>query len=282
MSTLPPQLVSIHGAHSGEFCTHAADTLEELVKAYIRKGFKWVGITEHMPPSENRFRYPDEVAAGLDAADLHKRFGRYMVTARALQKKYASRITLYIGFETETYSGAYTFIEHLVRTFVPDYFVGSVHHVADTGIDWSQNTYDRLAQQLGGRDALYEAYFDLQHEMLGRLKPQVVGHFDLVRIFDPDYRQRLQNHSIQRRIRRNLELIKRLNLIMDLNLRPLHKGGVEPYIARPILEDVLALGIPVVPGDDAHDVATVGLHIEDGIQLLQEMGFNTQWRTPIL
>ena len=68
---------------------------------------------------------------------------------------------------------------------------------------------------------------------------------------------------------------------MDLNLRSLHKGGIEPYIARPILEDVLALGIPVVPGDDAHSVATVGLHIEEGIQLLHEMGFDTDWRTPI-
>ncbi len=281
MNTPTPQLVSIHGAHSGEFCTHAADTLEELVKTYIRKGFRWVGITEHMPPVENKFRYPDEVEANLDATDLYKRFERYMRTARALQKKYASRIRLYIGFETETYSGTYPFIERLVQTFAPDYMVGSVHHVNDIGIDWSQATYDGLARRLGGRDALYRAYFDLQYEMLGRLKPQVVGHFDLVRIFDETYLQRLQVKSIQRRIRRNLELIKRLNLIMDLNLRPLHKGGIEPYIARPILEDVLALGIPVVPGDDAHGVATVGLHIEDGIQLLAEMGFDTEWRTPI-
>jgi len=280
MKNLAPRLVSIHGAHSGEFCTHAENTLEELVQTYIRKGFSWVGITEHMPPAANRFRYPDEVEAGLDATGLYQRFGRYMTTARALQKKYASRITLYIGFETETYSGSFAFIESLVRTFTPDYIVGSVHHVNDIGIDWSQDTYDRIAQRLGGREALYRAYFDLQHEMLLRLNPQVVGHFDLVRIFDDDYRRRLRNESIRRRIRRNLELIKRLNLTMDLNMRSLQKGGTEPYIARPILEDVLALGIPVVPGDDAHSVATVGLHIEEGIQLLQEMGFDTEWRTP--
>ncbi len=228
MNAPAPPLVSIHGAHSGEFCTHASDTLEALVQAYIDKGFSWVGITEHMPPTEDRFRYPDEVEAGLDAAGLYRRFARYMATARALQKKYASQITLYVGFETETYSGAYPFIEQLVTTFAPDYMVGSVHHVNDMGIDWSPETYARIAQRLGGLEALYRAYFDLQYEMLSRLKPQVVGHFDLVRIFDDAYPQRMQNESIQRRIQRNLELIKRLNLIMDLNLRPLAREGPNP------------------------------------------------------
>ena len=33
--------------------------------------------------------------------------------------------------------------------------------------------------------------------------------------------------------------------------------------------------------NDAHDVATVGLHIQEGIRLLQKMGFNTDWRTPL-
>ena len=46
---------------------------EELVQAYISRGFSWVGITEHMPPTKDRFRYPDEVDAGLDAAALYRR-----------------------------------------------------------------------------------------------------------------------------------------------------------------------------------------------------------------
>jgi len=281
MSPNTPQLVSVHGGHSGQFCTHAADTLEAMVQAYIRKGFSWVGITEHMPPPNNRFRYPDEAQAGLDAGHLYQRFERYMTTARSLQKKYASAIRLYVGFETETYSGTYPFIEQLIKAFAPDYIVGSVHHVNDTGIDWTPASYQAVARQLGGIEALYEAYFDLQYEMLDRLKPSVVGHFDLVRIFDADYRQRLQNDSIRQRIQRNLVLIKRLGLIMDLNLRPLHKGGVEPYIAGPILEQVKTLDIPVVPGDDSHDVATVGAYVEHGIRLLQEMGFDTDWPTPV-
>ena len=43
--------VSVHGGHSKEFGDANDSTLEEIVRAYIDKGFKWVGITEHIPPA---------------------------------------------------------------------------------------------------------------------------------------------------------------------------------------------------------------------------------------
>ena len=69
--TSPPFPVSVHGGHSGQFCNHAADTLEAIVQAYIAHGYPWVGITEHMPPVSDDYLYPEEIAAGLDAAIMH-------------------------------------------------------------------------------------------------------------------------------------------------------------------------------------------------------------------
>ena len=59
-----PPPVSVHGGHSGQFCGHAKNTLEEIVLAYIDKGYPWVGITEHMPPVADAFVYlaSDEAA----------------------------------------------------------------------------------------------------------------------------------------------------------------------------------------------------------------------------
>ena len=53
-----PKPVSVHGGHSGQFCGHAKDTLEEIVLAYIDQRYPWVGITEHMPPVSDAFVYP--------------------------------------------------------------------------------------------------------------------------------------------------------------------------------------------------------------------------------
>ena len=275
-----PALVSVHGGHSGEFCTHARDSLEGIIKAYIDRGFEWVGITEHMPPLEDRYLYPEEVAAGLNAARIYERFQRYIKTCRELQHLFSSRIQVFLGFETETYDGTEPVIKRLLREFKPDYIVGSVHHVADVGFDYSPNEYNKAVELTGSLDTLYCQYFDAQYKMITALQPQVVGHFDLIRIFDNNYQDRMKKSDISKRIRRNLETIAELDLILDMNMRALYKGAAEPYPTRPILEQAIELGIPIAPGDDSHGVDTVGLNVDKGIELLAEMGAETRWRKP--
>ena len=274
--------VSVHGGHSGQFCLHATDMLEEIIGLYIERGFPWVGITEHAPGISLELLYPDQQAAGLTPDFLLERFGRYMKECRRLQEKYRDRIEIFAAMESETYSGYREFMPYLMRTFRPDYIVGSVHFVDDMGFDYSQEQYDETAAAVGGKDELYCRYFDQQYEMIELLRPSVVGHFDLVRIFDPDYRTRLEKPAIMARIRRNLALIKELDLIMDFNLRSLLKGADEPYISRVILEMARKMEIPVVPGDDSHGLANIGVNMERGIAILAGMGFATDWRKPRL
>jgi histidinol-phosphatase (PHP family) len=275
-----PQLVSVHGGHSGQFCNHAHDTLEAVVQAYIAAGFAWVGITEHMPPAADRFLYPEERQAGLDARQMRERFDAYIEEARRLQEKYAGRLEIFVGFETEAYSGAMALARELVAKYQPDYVLGGVHHVADIPFDYSQDEYDRAVAAAGGIEALYCRYFDLQHELIQTLRPKVVAHFDLIRIFDPEYHRRWEQPDIAMRIRRNLELIARLDLILDYNVAALRKGAPEPYLAGPILDQVKAMGIAVAPSDDSHGVGMAGAYLLQGIAVLRQKGFDLDWRRP--
>ncbi len=275
-----PQLVSVHGGHSGQFCHHATDSLEEIVLEYIRKGYSWVGITEHAPAISEKLLYPDQIEAGFTPEFLLERFGKYMVECRRLQEKYSSKITLFAAMEIETYSGYEEFVPFLVDKFQPDYLVGSVHFVNDLGFDYSKKQYDKTTECAGGMENMYLQYFDIQYEMIKLLKPAVVGHFDLIRIFDQDYRQRLLQPAVVEKIERNLQLIKDLDLIMDFNLRSLLKGADEPYISESILLKALELGIAVAPGDDSHGVSNVGLNMETGLEILQRHGLSTDWKRP--
>ncbi len=272
--------VSVHGGHSGQFCHHATDMLEEIIELYIEKGFPWVGITEHAPGISLELLYPDQKAAGLTPEFLLERFDRYMKECRRLQEKYRDRIEIFAAMESETYSGYREFMPYLIETFRPDYVVGSVHFVDDMGFDYSREQYDQTAAAVGGKDELYCRYFDLQYEMIELLQPSVVGHFDLVRIFDPDYKTRIEKTKIMERIKRNLALIKELDLIMDFNLRSLLKGADEPYISRVILEMAAKMEIAVVPGDDSHGLANIGVNMDQGIAILAKMGFATDWPKP--
>ena len=276
------QRISFHGGHSGQFCNHAGDRLEDIILRYVELGFKKVGITEHIPPVSDQFLYPEEKALNLTVSDLAGRFGDYISHLKQLKKKYASEIQIFIGMETETYTGSVEQTKHLIATFQPDYIVGSVHHVDDICFDYSKETYDQLVSACGSHQALYQKYFNLQYQMIKELKPFVVGHFDLIRIYDNAYQETCQLPKIKQTIKRNLMLIKSLNLVMDFNLRPLTKGGKEPYITASILKTVKEMGIRVVPGDDSHGVNEAGLHVDKAIEILKAYGFETHWPDPVL
>ena len=277
--TLAP--VSVHGGHSGQFCNHAQDTLEAIIKVYIEKGFAWVGITEHMPPADDQFLYPEERSAGLDATQMQARFSDYFVEGRRLQRKYADCLEIFVGFETEATSGSVHLAKALADEHQPDYLVGGIHHVDDIPIDYNEQEYARAVQAAGGIDSLYCRYFDLQYKMIRQLNPAVVAHFDLIRIFDSDYRIRWQNTAILERIIRNLELIGKLDLILDFNVAALRKGASEPYLSHDILTRALAMGIAVVPADDAHGADSAGVFIPEGIAILKGLGVTPPWRKPV-
>jgi histidinol-phosphatase (PHP family) len=274
-------LVSIHGGHCGQFCSHANNTLEEVIQTYIAKGFAWVGITEHMPPVADRFMYAQEREAGFNTADLLDRFDRYMTEGRRLQKKYADKLEIFIGFETEAYTGAFELALHLIDRYQPDYVLGGIHHVKDIPFDSGVADYQKAVAACGGEAALYCRYFDLQYELIRKIRPKVVAHFDLIRIFDNNYLERWETPQILERIERNLQCVADLDLILDYNVAALRKGAAEPYICKPILEMARDMEIAVVPGDDSHGSAMVGAFIEEGIAILYAMGLATQWRKPV-
>jgi len=275
------QRVSVHGGHSGQFCHHAKDSLEAIVRKYVQAGFQWVGITEHMPPSSDAWRYPDEAQSGLSATSLQGQFADYFAEVRRLQAEYADRLQLYCCFETETYAGSELHVRELLEATRPDYIVGSVHHVGGIGIDYSLDLYHQATAQAGSVEQLYCDYFDSQFAMLMTLKPAVVGHFDLIRIFDPGYLDTLQLDSVKTRVHRNLDAVADLGLILDFNMRGFDKTA-EQYPSMPILKAAMARAIAIVPGDDSHSVSSVGRNYDRGVALLQELGHDCQWQLPTL
>jgi histidinol-phosphatase (PHP family) len=273
--------VSVHGGHSGQFCHHASDSLEDVIRAYIEAGFSWVGITEHMAPMSDATRYPDESEGDLGADFLLDRFRTYFNQCRSLQQKYSNKLEVFTAFETETYEGSTEFVNQLVGELKPDYLVGSVHHVEGHCIDYDEGHFQKALATAGSMEALYQAYFDAQYGMLMDLEPSVVGHFDLIRKFDVNYLQTLGKPGVWERVERNLDFISENNLILDLNLRGFDKA-VEQYPSMPVLEAALELDIAVVPGDDSHGVKSVGRNFDKGIEILQELGASTDWPKPAL
>lgn len=259
--------ISLHGGHSGQYCDHARDTLADIVAAYHEAEFECVGLTEHMPPFGDDGLYPDEVALGRTTGWMEARFALYVSEARGLAREYKDRMRILVGMESEWYPGCAQWVADLRRYHALDYVVGSVHHVRGVCFDFSAEAYDRASAMCGGRIRMYAAYFDEQLEMLRETRPEVVGHFDLIRLHDPDYLQTLALPEVWERVMRNLKWIRDAAAILDINARALLKGQAEPYVCAPILEAAAKLEIGVVYGDDAHGVTDVGF----GLKQVEEM-----------
>lgn len=254
--------ISLHGGHSGQFCDHARDTLAEIVAAYYAAGFECVGLTEHMPPLSDAWLYPDEVALGRTAAWMQERFGRYVAEARRLEREYAGRMRILVGMESEWYPGCGEWVARLRREHALDYVVGSVHHVGGQCFDYSKEAYADAADRLGGLEPMYLVYFDSQLDMMQAIKPEVVGHFDLIRLHDPNYPDTLAKPEVLRRVMRNLECVRDIGAVLDMNARALLKGQTEPYVYGIILEFASEMGIRFAYGDDAHGAEDVGFWFE--------------------
>ncbi|KAI9106070.1 Polymerase/histidinol phosphatase-like protein [Phlyctochytrium arcticum] len=265
-------MLSLH-SHSGEFCLHASDTLEECVQRAIALKFRVFGLSEHVPRSRVQDLYPEE--EHLTPADLNKTFTNYVVVARALQSKYKDQIRLLVGAETEYIHE--TSLQDLVslRKETPlDYVVGSVHHVQGHPIDFDLSRLETAENHLGGTEALFLAYFDAQYEMLRHIKPEVVGHFDLIRMFRPSHP--LSNETWSK-IKRNVREIKASGGLVEINSRAWKKGLPSAYPLRDILEYMIEEEVNFTLSDDSHGPKDVGMHYDKLVAYLKEMNINRVW-----
>lgn len=234
-----------HHSHSGQFCGHGENLLEDIVKVAIKKSMELYILTEHMPREEEDL-YPEEVmlhtsciAVSLltlpqkeSSPSLFKLFNDYYQEARRLQTIYASAIKLAIGMEVDWIRpSSKEFIEALLSKYQIEVFIGSVHHVHTIPIDFSSDMYAEARQKSGGtEEELFEDYFDAQLEMLRALRPPIVGHFDLIRLLSSDPNQSfLLYQTVWQKILRNLVYIQQYGGVLELNSAALRKGMAEPY-----------------------------------------------------
>ena len=250
-----------HHSHSGEFCCHAKGTLAEVVDEAIRQGFSTFGLSEHVPRYHESHMYPEEVRptppscvratradprpppphlasqSHLTPADLATTFDAYLIEAHRLKKQHADKLDLLVGLESEYIDDAgldelAALIERKGKAI--EYVVGSVHHCDELPIDFDKERFDDCVRQQDAASEedrlvkLFSTYFDNQHALLQRLEPEVVGHFDLCRLYYPDTDFRALG-SVWARIERNVELAVSYGALFEVNASAFRKGWSTAY-----------------------------------------------------
>jgi histidinol-phosphatase (PHP family) len=262
---------SFHGGHSGQFCRHAKGPLAAVVDRAIEAGFTQYGLSEHVPRFRSVDLFPGE--EDLKPDDLVRIFGEYVAHARAERERVAGRLDLLVGFETERLPPGdwATRMRELRAAVQPDYIVGSVHDVDGEVIDFSPERTRAAAEAVGGMEELQKRYFAAVADLVGTLKPEVVGHLDLIRKFDGPAPQ--FSPAVQRSIEQTLEVVRAAQGVLEVNCAT-HRRGLGPVYPLPeILARACHMGIGVTLGDDSHGAHDVGVGLDASMRAIAAAGY---------
>ena len=258
-------LRSTHHAHT-VYVKGGQSTAEEMVLAAIRAGFRSIGLSEHGTQAVDPIH-------GLTPADAP----RYIAEVRALREKYAGQIRVHLGVERDMYSSA--------RREDYEYVIGSLHYILrGDGFYAADGEPAPLCEcrdlYFGGDGAaLAREYFEHLAQYALDYRPEILGHFDLIRkrnakgeLYDPE------DPALLRTEREALEAIYQSGAMLELNTGGMARGYLDtPYPELRLLKFWHNLGGRVIVGSDSHAVNTIDFAFDQMPDFLRAAGFQTFW-----
>ena len=221
---------------------YTEELLEQFLAAAESRSIEEIGLSDH-----------DEYCLGIDFELVAAVAGRF------------PSLKVRNGMEFDFMPGREQKIASISRRIPFDYLIGSVHEIGDWMFDHPD--YQALYSRWDINE-LYVTYFSLIEELARSGLFDIVGHFDLIKVFG--YRPAgpvlpLAGHA--------LRAIKEAGLTVEVNTRGAYKPCAEIYPSTELLQQCYDLDIPVTLGSDAHEVEEIGRDLAAARQLLYRIGY---------
>lgn len=225
------------------------EELSDYVESAIAKGFAVLGFSGHAP-------LPFNTEWNIKAESL----ADYFDEIEQLQNIYKDKIQIYKSLEIDfvkDLTGINTFKQHKL-----DYTIGSIHFVGSFengeyfGIDHTVEKFEKGLKDIFLDDVkeLVFFYYKKVKEMISSGRPDVIGHFDIIKKFNKNNRFFDENQQWYREIVYDcLEHVAKNKCIVEVNTRGvLKKLCNDFYPSKWILQRCKLLNIPVMFSADAH------------------------------
>lgn len=191
-------------------------------------------------------------------------------------------VAIYLGLEADYIPGISLDFAHFRSKYNVDYIIGSVHLVKnDEGKLWfidgpkREIWKDGLMHDYGGDiKKAVRAYFHQLNEMLITQSPDVLGHFDKVKMHNRGEYFSEDEQWYRNLIADSLKVIADTNCVVEVNTRGLYKKRSDALFPdQKILEQMNALRIPVTISTDAHQPSEIGLLIDHACNTVKAAGY---------
>ena len=252
--------------HTHSIYCDGKNTPEEMVLSAINKDFSSLGFSGHAYTPHD-----DEYCMSPDATL------KYIAEINLLKEKYKDRIEIYLGCECDLYS------EIDIAKY--DYIIGSVHYAksADGNLYAVDNAEELTLSFIHDHfDDDYLKFVRAYYEavaQIGKVKPDIIGHFDLVTKFNEG------NKYFDENSKEYLDLaFDALDAVIPYcNLFEMNTGAISrsyktvPYPAVPILKRLFDKGARITLTSDCHDADFLDCHYNECAEILKHTGFKSAY-----
>lgn len=247
--------------HTHSVYSDGKHTPREIVEQAISDGMKAIGISDHSYTFfDTRYCIQKE------------KNGEYINELRSLKAEYADKIEVLVGLELDGFSEGYNKDDF-------DYIIGSVHYVnfgdAYSSVDSSLELVSKGINEYCGGDSMAFAmrYFDTYAEQVCRMRPDILGHIDLVAKLG------LVDESSERYQRKAIETLCDVLSVCDvieMNTGAISRGyKKQPYPAEFMLNEIKQRKKGIILSSDSHSKDTLTFYFDECIELLRANGFRS-------
>jgi histidinol-phosphatase (PHP family) len=265
-------LFNLH-THSN-FCDGTGEP-EEFVHSALAKAFHTLGFSSHAPvPFKNNFAIRDD-----------EQLQYYCRTIRELQVKYLDRISIWLALELDYIEGMTRDFSELRQLCGLDYTIGSVHLVKNGNDDglWfidgpKSESYDNGLKTIFGGDIrrAVRAYYQQVSRMILTQKPDILGHFDKIKMHNQDRYFREDETWYRELVMEVLDIVKQSGVIVEVNTRGIYKKRCnELFPGTWVLKEMKEKGIPVTISSDAHRPEEIDGYYAEALEILKGIGFKS-------
>ncbi len=249
---------------------YQVDRIRAYVEAARARGVDEIGITEH----GHRFReFRPAMARLFEAgatqhprvrewlgADFQEGLERYV---RAVLDAREQGLPVRLGIEVDYLPGEEPSLRRALRLVPWDYVIGSVHFVDGRCIDCGPD----ITWPEADVDEVYRRYFEHMAQAARSGLFDVLAHPDLPKKFG----HRPRRFPVEA-FARFVEACREADVAVEVNTAGLRKPAGEMYPAPPLLAAMVAAGLDVQLGSDAHDPEDVGKDFGSARELAARAG----------
>jgi histidinol-phosphatase (PHP family) len=236
-------------------CNHATGTVDEYIQRAIELGIDEYGFSDHAPMNfDPKYRM---------SISQKNEYENWILCAK---EKYKDKIKILLAYEVDYLDGY--MLDEILKSKV-DYLIGSVHFLKNKNEMWGFDNPEFIGvYESKDIDTIWIEYFDAIKSMVKTGLFDIVGHFDLIKVF-----KFLPKKDIRLIAKDALSEIKKSNMVLEINPAGLRKPINETYPSKQLLELAFEMGIDITFGSDAHSIDQVGFMYENALELAKELGF---------